>query len=165
MKPWPDVENLCSKHDVILLLETCLTKQNLSILFSISPDHFSFAFSPVTDESGIRRGRPYEERSMLWNQPLKSVVEVCSSSGFIIGIKISGYDRDLLIANCSAVFSALFKIQTRTHLLVIYVRCLMYLGLLVYFIRVIIAKVEQFNLYKTHYLTSSCFSNSSNPVA
>ena len=30
--------------------------------------------------------------------------------------------------DCSAVFSALFKIQTRTHLLVIYVHCFMYFG-------------------------------------
>ena len=46
--------------------------------------------------------------------------------------------------------------------MVIYVRCFMYLGLLVYFIHVIIAKFGQFNLYEAHYLTSSCFSN---PVA
>ena len=63
---------------------------------------------------------------------------------------------------CSAAFSALFKIQTRTNLLVIYVRCFMYFGLLVYFIHVIIAKFGQFNLYKAHYLTSSCCSN---PIA
>ena len=67
--------------------------------------------------------------------------------------------------DCSAVFSALLKIQTRTHLLVIYVRCFMYLGLLVLFLHVIIAKFGQFNLCKAHYLASSCFSNSSNPIA
>ena len=35
----------------------------------------------------------------MWNKTLKNVVEVRSSSGSIIGIKISGYDRDLLIIN------------------------------------------------------------------
>ena len=99
MKSWLDVENLCRKHDVILLQETWLTKQNHSILSFVSPDHFSFAFSPVSDESGIRRGRSYGGIAILWNKALKNVVEVRSSSGSIIGIKISGYDRDLLIIN------------------------------------------------------------------
>ena len=99
MKSWLDVENLCRKHDVILLQENWLTKQNHSILSFVSPDHFSFAFSPVTDESGIRRGRPYGRIAILWNKTLKNVVEVHSFSGSIIGNKISGYDRDLLIIN------------------------------------------------------------------
>ena len=33
----------------------------------------------------------------MWNTPFKNVVEVRSSSGSIIGIKISCYGRDLLI--------------------------------------------------------------------
>ena len=77
---------------MILLLETWLTEQNHSILSFVSPDHFSFAFSPVTDESGIRRGRPYGGIAILWSKTLKNVVEVRSSSVSIIGIKISGYD-------------------------------------------------------------------------
>ena len=87
MKSWLDVENLCRKHDVILLQETWLTKQNHSILSFVSPDHFSFAFSPVTDESGIRRGRPYGGIAILWNKTLKNVVEVRSSSGSTLALK------------------------------------------------------------------------------
>ena len=41
----------------------------------------------------------------------------------------------------------------------------MNVGLLVYLMHLIIAKFEQFSLRKAHYLTSSSFSNSSNPVA
>ena len=87
MKSWLDVENLCRKHDVILLQETWLTKRNHSILSFVSLDHFSFAFSPVTDESGIRRGRPYGGIAILWNKALKNVVEVRSARALSLALK------------------------------------------------------------------------------
>ena len=68
---------------------------------------------------------------------------------------------------CGAVFTSLLysRFKPGTHLLVIYLRYFMNVGLLVYLMHLIIAKFEQFNLHKAHCLTSSSFSNSSNPVA
>ena len=57
IKSWPDVQLSCRKNDVVHLQETWLTKQNLSILASISSEHFAFAYSPVSNDSGIRLGR------------------------------------------------------------------------------------------------------------
>ena len=60
-----DVQMLCEQYHIIVLQETWIAKQNLSILSNVSKTHNAFGISSVDYETGLFVGRPYGGTAIL----------------------------------------------------------------------------------------------------
>ena len=91
---------LCDNCDVLLLQETCLHEQDLSILAGIHADFYSLGLSSMDLTVGIFRGRPYGGLVILWRKSLGSLcsVSLMNDSG-IMALDISILGTKLTILN------------------------------------------------------------------
>ena len=67
-----ELEELCSKCDILFLQETWLLKHELSLLNNISNDFYSKGISSVKQDEGVLRGRPHGGLAILWKKELKN---------------------------------------------------------------------------------------------
>ena len=93
-----DIHAPCKSHDVILLQEIWLAKQDLHLLNNISNSHISYGFSPINLEDGIHKGRLYGGTAFLWNKTLNaSPVLNCEEN--IVGLNVVLFDQRVVFIN------------------------------------------------------------------
>ena len=65
-----EIQELCKSHDVILLQETWLAKQQLHFLSFIHDDFLFVGTSCMDLEDGVMTGRPHGGTAVLWRKSL-----------------------------------------------------------------------------------------------
>ena len=65
-----DVQMLCKQYHIIVLQETWVAKQNLSILSTVSKTHHAFDISSVDYETGLFVSKSYGGTAILWDRSL-----------------------------------------------------------------------------------------------
>ena len=68
----PEINGLCSCHDIVLIQETWMFRNKLPMLSSISHEFVGYGLSSMKDEQQIHIGRPFGGIAMLWRKSLKS---------------------------------------------------------------------------------------------
>ena len=111
----PVIRDLCSKCDILILQETWLLPNNLSLLDKVHSEFTSFSMSSV-DMSTQFVGRPYGGLSIMWR---KSIGDRCSIITFdddrILGLKFCGIDSELLIINVYLPYFSLDNYDNYLH--------------------------------------------------
>ena len=93
-----DVQMLCKQYHIIVLQETWVAKQNLSILSTVSKTHHAFGISSVDYETGLFVGRPYGGTAILWDRSLPASPWF-NDDNSIIGLKLKVNKTTIRIVN------------------------------------------------------------------
>ena len=94
-----EIQNLCKLGDIILLQETWLSDQEITLLNSVHQDFYSRGISSMDSGSGILRGRPFGVLAILWRKslgPLCTVTLTDDSRLMQIDVKINSQIITLL---------------------------------------------------------------------
>ncbi len=70
------VRDLCDKCDIVLLQETWLNRDELSVLNNIHPDCYGMGTSAIDIESDILVGRPYGGLAILWKRKIAHEIKI-----------------------------------------------------------------------------------------
>ena len=92
------IKNLCNSHDVILLQETWLYKQELSFLNTIDYKFYAKGFSTIDYSKGPLVGRPYGGIAILWRKTLgkKCLITGVDDRIMAISLPLSNNENILL---------------------------------------------------------------------
>ncbi len=93
-----EMHDLCDQHDIILVQETWLANDQLTVLSNIHNDFIGNGVSSINDELRINVGRPFGGTGIIWN---KNINKYCT---------FRKYDSDRIVGlefNCDS-FCALF---------------------------------------------------------
>lgn len=98
----PMARELCKTHDLILLQEHWLLKNNLDKLDSIDRDFMSFNLSSMNAKSasGIMIGRPFGGVGILWRKNLANCIEILEgdeNDGKFLSIMLHSGTYDIVI--------------------------------------------------------------------
>ena len=86
----PDLQELCSRCDILFLQETWLHRDELQILANVHPDFDWYGKSSMNSEKGIHVGRPYGGTGILWRKSISQSVKVKNyGDPRIIGVTVS----------------------------------------------------------------------------
>ena len=74
----PEINDLCNCHDIVLLQETWMFRNQLPMLSSISNEFVGYDLSSMKDEQQIHTGRPFGGIAMLWRKSLNKLYIYCN---------------------------------------------------------------------------------------
>ena len=100
-----EIQELCKSHDVILLQETWLAKQQLHSLSSIHDDFLFVGTSCMDLEDGVMTGRPHGDTAVLWRKSL-TAYPVSNVDKSIVGINIKCQNNSIIIINVYLPFNS-----------------------------------------------------------
>ena len=100
-----EIQELCKSHDVILLQETWLAKQQLHSLSSIHDDFLFVGTSCMDLEDGVMTGRPHGGTAVLWRKSL-TAYPVSNVDKSIVGINIKCQNNSIVIINVYLPFNS-----------------------------------------------------------
>ena len=96
----PHVNQLCTSHDIILLQETWMYRQDLPQLNSVHKDFLGAGVTCVDLSDGPVLGRPYGGLAVLWRRSLASAVRVLNvNCTRIMAVAVDTRDSPILIIN------------------------------------------------------------------
>ena len=105
-----EIQELCKSHDVILLQETWLAKQQLHSLSSIHDDFLFVGTSCMDLEDGVMTGRPHGGIAVLWRKSL-TAYPVSNVDKSIVGINIKCQNNSIVIINVYLPFNSPSNVQ------------------------------------------------------
>ena len=84
----PKINDLCNCHDIVLLQETLMFRNQLPMLSSISNEFVGYGLSSMKDEQQIHTGRPFGGIAMLWKKSLNKYISIVTyDCDRIVGLK------------------------------------------------------------------------------
>ena len=92
------VRDLCESHDICLLQEHWLTKDNISFLSSVHKDFDYYGESPVDTSEKLLLGRPLGGLAILWRKSIGHAIKVKSfGDSRIVGIELDSVKGKICI--------------------------------------------------------------------
>ena len=92
------VRNLCNNHDVVLLQEHWLVKDELHILSKLHEDFYAIGVSAMDTDNKLIQGRPFGGVGILWRKSLGSIVKTKTFDDTrLLGVTIDTSTIKLLI--------------------------------------------------------------------
>ena len=107
-----EIQELCKSHDVILLQETWLAKQQLHSLSSIHDDFLFVGTSCMDLEDGVMTTRPHVGTAVLWRKSL-TAYPVSNVDKSIVGINIKCQNNSIVIINVYLPFNSPSNVRRR----------------------------------------------------
>ena len=93
-----DLNDLCSKYEVLLLQEKWLEKNELSYLSLFHPHFLGHGVSPVDPSAGIVKGRKFGGVGVLWRKSLSQYIQnVKTNHTWFTGISIKTTNMTIYI--------------------------------------------------------------------
>ena len=84
----PEINDLCKCHDIVLLQETWVFRNQLPMLSSISNEFVGYGLSSMKDEQQIHTGRPFGGIAVLWRKSLNKYISIVTyDCDRIVGLK------------------------------------------------------------------------------
>lgn len=97
----PEIQELCSKSDIVLLQETWLMNYELPMLGQISSDFYAVGISAMDTGVGIVNGRPYGGLAFMWRKTLSFDCKplTYNNETRILGLEIKSQSIHILFVN------------------------------------------------------------------
>ena len=84
----PEINDLCNCHDIVLLQETWMFRNQLPMLSSISNEFVGYGLSSMKDDQQIHTCRPFGGIAMLWRKSLNKYISIVTyDCDRIVGLK------------------------------------------------------------------------------